>query len=700
MAKTNAAEFDNGEKVFLVTKDEMAQTPVSDMLCSNFIELGFGYQVEGMWSEMLFNRSFEKSFQLTPETYEWFGGNDVVGDDWREQDWYHSGYEHNRWYACPADERPPSMSPDCEFLIEKAPFYSLSVQRREGGIHGRHCLWVHNFEEERCCGVAQNGKYMRKGESYRFRGLLRAEREAKAEIRFYNTKKKINWESPLVVIPLDAIGPEWTLFEKEFTFPGEEGWATFSLFISPGAEVFIDAFSLMPKKSVHGWRPDLVEGLRRVNPKLIRFPGGCFASLHDWRTAIGPMDQRIPEPSYFWGDTNYNDVGTDEFLQLCEALGCEAMLVLNMFHPDKRLKLAPAVLEKGPGDLPHGFVLDSITDIDEGIRCAAEWVEYCNGPISSKFGALRAANGHPEPYNVKYWEMDNETYRWFPWKDYAETVVRYSKAMKAVDPNIQIGLCSYHDLKFVVREMLDICGPAVDFLADRVCEPDNRARKLETLRKYNADTGHKIYYTDTEALQNRDPLPAPYIKEYYEANNISYRSARRTWIYALNLVSNLMMDHRCGGEVRFMCFNNLANTSGQSCIETPKEEIVLPFCGLIYERMSRTEAKWPLKISEYEPTSRKPIEIQAAWNMDRRKLVIYLVNRSHEGTFASFDLSALGKTFTQAFFYKMSAASGATQETAKSKGNLKLESRYLPLAPGGINTFEIPPFSFTEVSLQ
>jgi alpha-N-arabinofuranosidase len=568
---------------------------------------------------------------------------------------------------------------------------------REGGIHGKHCLCVHNFEDDRWCGVAQSGKYMREGESYHFRGWFRAEEKSKAEIRFYRTEKKIDWENPLAVIPLDAAGSDWTLVEKEFSFTGEDGWVTFSLFVSPGAKLLIDAFSLMPKKTVSGWRPDVVAGLQRVNPKLIRFPGGCFASLHDWRTAIGPMDKRVPEPSYFWGDNNYNDVGTDEFLRLCEALGCEAMLVLNMFHPDKRRKLASATAEKKPGGSPHGFTLDSITDIDEGIRCAAEWVEYCNGPDSSKFGAMRAANGHPEPYNVKYWEMDNETFRWFPWEDYAKTVIRYSEAMKAVDPSVQIGLCSYHDLKFVVREMLDICGHAVDFLADRMCEPDNRARKLEIIRKYNADTGRNIYYTDTEALQNRDPLPAPYIKEYYEKNNITYRSARRTWIYALNLVSNLMMDHRCGGEVRFMCFNNLANTSGQSCIETPKEGVVLPFCGLIYERMSRTEAKWPLKIAGYEPTSRKPIEIQAAWNMERSKLVIYLVNRSHEGTFASLDLSGLGKTFTKARSYRMSAAAGTTQETAKSNGNLKRESRYLPLVPGGVNTFEIPAISWTEV---
>ncbi len=269
-----------------------------------------------------------------------------------------------------------------------------------------------------------------------------------------------------------------------------------------------------------------------------------------------------------------------------------------------------------------------------------------------------------------------------------------------MDPTIKIGLCSYHDLKLVVREMLDICGHAVDFLADRMCEPDNRAAKLETLRRYNADTGRDIFYTDTEALQNRDPNPAPYLAAYYEEHGITYRSARRTWIYALNLVSNLMMDQRYGGEVRFMCFNNLANTSGQSCIETPKEQVVLPFCGLIYERMSRSEAAWPLEIEGYTPTSRKPIEIQAAWDLNREKLVVYLLNRCHEDTAVSLDLSGLGRDFTSALSVRMSARDGVVMETVKSQGNLRRESEYLAIQPQQPNTFRIPAFSFTELVIR
>ena len=122
MAETNISEFQNGRRVFRVTPRVLNRTPVSKMLCGNFIEVGFGYQVESMYAEMLYNRSFEKVSPITPETYEWFGGWDVVGNDWSDQEWYHSGYSHPRWFAAPARDRPESITPDCSFITEKAPF--------------------------------------------------------------------------------------------------------------------------------------------------------------------------------------------------------------------------------------------------------------------------------------------------------------------------------------------------------------------------------------------------------------------------------------------------------------------------------------------------------------------------------------------------------------------------------------------------
>lgn len=701
MADTNVSEFQCGQKVFRVTPNRLNPTPVSRMLCGNFIEVGFGYQVEAMYAEMLFNRSFEKACPITPQTYDWFGGWDVVGNDWSEQEWYHSGYAHPRWFACPALDRPESIAPDSTFITEKAPFYALTVERVEGGVHGKSCLSIHNFEISRACGVAQNGKYLVVGQSYRFSGWLKniCDEPVQAELRFYATARDTFAADPIAVLPLDEVPREGAYLEAVYENTDFTGWATFALFITPG-RVLADDFSLMPVETVHGWRPDVVEALKRVKPSVLRFPGGCFASFHDWRDAIGPRSNRKPEDSYYWGDVNMNDVGTDEFLQLCEALDCEAMLVVNFFHPGKRFYLNATHAMGNPNLDAHGADLPGITDIDAGIECARQWVEYCNGDISTPMGALRARNGHPMPYNVRYWEMDNETFRWFSWEEYAHTVVRYARAMRSVDPNVQIGLCSYHDFRLRVEDMLDICGEDVDFLADRVCAPDNIAFKVDIVRRWNARHAHKLYYCDTEALQNRPGTLAPFTAQFYEKNGISIREARRTWIYGLTLVGNLLNYHRYGDIVRFMCFNNLCNTSGQSVIEAAKERVLLSICGLLYEQMARSEATWVLEIEGYAPDSLKSVEIQAAWNEDETKLILYLVNKCDEDALVSLDLSPLGRTFHSARTRRMSAADGRVQETVASNGNIAVECRYSVLNSAGPDTWSIPAWSFTEVILK
>lgn len=130
-------------------------------------------------------------------------------------------------------------------------------------------------------------------------------------------------------------------------------------------------------------------------------------------------------------------------------------------------------------------------------------------------GRLRAENGHPEPYGVKYWELDNETWRWFSKEEYAEYVKLYAEAMHSVDPTIQIGICSYHTFSDEIEDILEMCGKSIDFIADRMCEPFNIKRKISIVQNYNKTHQHQIYYTDTEALQNRDLTLAPYTKHYY-----------------------------------------------------------------------------------------------------------------------------------------------------------------------------------------
>src|SRR5262249_25064910 len=100
---------------------------------------------------------------------------------------------------------------------------------------------------------------------------------------------------------------------------------------------------------------------------------------------------------------------------------------------------------------------------------AAAWVEYCNAPASSRYGVMRAANGHPEPYDVKYWEIGNEI--WGDWGrghsdalTYARNCLRYQRAMRALDPRIELIAVGDNDMAWN-RTVLRTAGAVIDYLA-------------------------------------------------------------------------------------------------------------------------------------------------------------------------------------------------------------------------------------------
>jgi hypothetical protein len=158
--------------------------------------------------------------------------------------------------------------------------------------------------------------------------------------------------------------------------------------------------------------------LSEMGPTVLRYPGGLTANNFDWKQGIGPITERDPN----YGGTGIPQTfGTDEFLRYCEELGAEAIFVVNVSINGKRAGT---------------------------VQGAADWVEYCNSPADGSnpgggtdWAALRAANGHKEPYGVKYWELGNE--ETFPgFEDYARRVNAYSAAMKAIDPSIEVGVIS------------------------------------------------------------------------------------------------------------------------------------------------------------------------------------------------------------------------------------------------------------------
>src|SRR5262249_42241877 len=161
---------------------------------------------------------------------------------------------------------------------------------------------------------------------------------------------------------------------------------------------------------------------------------------YHWPWAIGPRDERPSWVNLSWkNELEPGDVGTDEFVAFCRRVGAAPSITVNV---------------EGRG-----------ATVEE----AAAWVEYCNGPASSKYGAMRAADGHPEPYGVQFRELGNEIRgSWVRGhsdaETYARNVVRYQAAMRAVDPTIRLIAVGDNDLDWD-RTVLRRAGAVVDLLA-------------------------------------------------------------------------------------------------------------------------------------------------------------------------------------------------------------------------------------------
>ncbi len=574
-SKSNAVAQDRQD--YRIMDSVMASKPVSPLLCSNFIELGYGIQIEPMWGEMLWNRSFEKFIPYKQISIIWFDLWNSHKDhskgykwDWRKEDWYHSGYEHNPWFAAPGKAGYLPINEESTFFINENTGSSVKLEQIAGGIHGIQCISVKNTG--RVSGaIAQEGKYLREGTNYIFSGHFRSLKgPITLELRMYPEGE---WESPLVTVPFEIPSSE-EFFQVKFGFSNKafRGRATFSVWLPAGAAVMMDALSLTPKNTIAGWRPEAIACASYVKPGVVRFPGGCFASFYNWRDGIGPFDSRKPQPSYFWGGLNYNDVGVAELARFCKAIGSEMMFCVNVYHPSK-LEWAHRWDDGTGGKMDFQF--PGFTSVEKGARDAADLVAYCNLPAGSHpMADLRVKYGYPEPFGIRYWEMDNEVHRWFAPEEYARAVAIYSKAMKAVDPGIKIGLVTYGvrpgqpAFGDKVPDMLEICGQNIDFLADRRDADAGLDKMLGILRNYEKRTGNYIGYCNTEKLFMGGKMNFS-DNSVVDPANRSYQFSK--WFYAMNVIRSFMSFQRRGGAVWFVNFNNLANTHNQCVMDTPKE---------------------------------------------------------------------------------------------------------------------------------
>ena len=197
---------------------------------------------------------------------------------------------------------------------------------------------------------------------------------------------------------LDIPGERWKRIEKTIT-ASESNLKSQLALTAKGGTVWVAYASLFPEKTwkdhPNGLRQDLAGTVAAMKPSFVRFPGGCyveggdrFSDAFSWKRSVGPVEDRQGLAHSMWGYSNTFGLGFHEYLQWCEDMGAAPLFVVNCGIDHRQVA-------------PMG-------EMGQWVADAVDAIEYANGPVQSKWGGLRAKNGHPKPFGLKYIEIGNE----------------------------------------------------------------------------------------------------------------------------------------------------------------------------------------------------------------------------------------------------------------------------------------------------
>ncbi len=295
-------------------------------------------------------------------------------------------------------------------------------------------------------GVRQGRIYLQQGYDYNGSVWIKPERGALG----LTFRVMDSGGNRIATAPLKTSGPEWQEVAYSFSSPRTDTNAAIEIVANGTGAALVDYTSMMRADlRTNGMlRPDLFAALRDLKPAFIRWPGGSFASTYLWKDGIGPMAARQYHPNEIWGGySDYYSFGTDEFLELCRQLNTEPLVVLSATNTD------PA-----------------------RVQYAMDWVHYLNDPPTTDLGKLRAANGHAEPYNVKYFQIDNEPMNFgLTPERYAEIVNVYGSQLRKIAPHAKIVACGQkrsNDTEWS-EKLVDIAGDNFDILGCHNYEYEN-----------------------------------------------------------------------------------------------------------------------------------------------------------------------------------------------------------------------------------
>lgn len=321
------------------------------------------------------------------------------------------------------------------------PFGNVSVQTKNP-CFDRNPHYVRLSYEKELTGTGLDnegfkGIGIREGEKYDFSLYARTQSgmPVKLRINLVDSRNDLYEQKEI-----EVSGKEWKKYTVVLTPGVTEARSRLRITMATKGTVDLEHISLFPQKTFNnrpnGMRADLAQALKDLKPGVFRFPGGCIvegtnkATRYQWKNTIGPVENRpinINRWNYTFSHKKFPDyyqsygLGFFEYFQLSEDIGAEPLPVLNCGLSCQYENQDPN--ENCPVDKLQPYIDDAL-----------DLIEFANGPVTSKWGKIRADMGHPAPFNLKLIAIGNE--QWGPL--YPERLEPFIKALRKAHPEIMI----------------------------------------------------------------------------------------------------------------------------------------------------------------------------------------------------------------------------------------------------------------------
>ncbi|MCC6444878.1 MAG: hypothetical protein IT210_15650 [Armatimonadetes bacterium] len=541
--------------IIRITDKLLYEDTISPFIYGDFME-PLNDLLPGMWAEKIEDRSFAGTLQ--------------PGQTWPPD----SRWDYPRWHSfvcgVPFREASPTSHPDFEMPTASA-VLEMDPARPFCGRQSAKVTVSRGDGKPFVAGIIQEGMSVREGEKLNFEMYLRGEIAGEGTVKallgrsygvFFRAYAELEWK---------GVTGEWQKHCGQLISGVTDEEAALMIGLSGEGVFWADKVSLMPETNLCGWRPDVVEAVRALTPRIIRF-GGSSLIYYQWENGIGPRERRAPFENRPWGNMEENDVGLHEFLQFCELVAAEPLICLNS------------------NSTAIGQILDEI--------------EYCNGPADSPYGRIRAEMGHPEPFHVRFWQIGNEQ----SGEAYERTMAEYAHIIRQQYPDLVL-MASYPS-----DNILQNLSGDLDYICPHYYtpySPEGEAgivRLIERIRQEGRNPDLKIGLTEWN----------------HTAGHWGWGRAWLLTLYnALNAARMFNMFHRLGDRVRIANRSNLTNSCCSGVLQTSTSGLYLTPCYHVQKAYANLSGDQALQV---EAAAGETLDVSATRRSQDGEIALFAVN--------------------------------------------------------------------------